>query len=159
MNKTIYIRDKDEPIWERARELAGAEGISSIVVESLKKFVAHKEAEEAVAKGFERIVVKFNDASAHHIPRIKAFYGKWIIPIAEPLKVCTEDGDTSWWYSVAVTAKGSAVVFWIEQDANGQAQYFRVYPSLELAAADPDVNCAVTKAIRLLGVPVEELDI
>jgi hypothetical protein len=34
-----------------------------------------------------------------------------------------------------------------------------VFPSLETAAADKDINYAARKAIEAIGVPVEELDI
>ncbi|HME59185.1 MAG TPA: hypothetical protein VKF63_12660 [Terracidiphilus sp.] len=159
MNKTIYIRDEDEPTWDRARELTGAKGVSSVIVEGLKDFILKKEAEEAEAKGFQRITVKFNDAEAHHIPRIKAFHGKWIIPLTKPEKVESEDGYRRWSYSVAITAKGAAVVYWVEEEADTRGQYFRIYPSLEFAAADPRVNWAARIAIEALGVPVEELDI
>ena len=159
MNKTIYIRDEDEPVWDRAKELAGAKGISTIIVASLKKYIQQKEAKEAETKGFERITVSFNDSDAHGIPRIKAFHGKWIYPPAKPEKIYDEDGNTQWSYSVAITARGSAVIYWVEEDAHSRAQHFRVYSSLELAAADSDVNWAARKAIETLGVPVEELNI
>jgi hypothetical protein len=157
MNKTIYLRDEDESVWDRARELAGAKGISPLIAQSLKRFIAEKEAEEVEARGFERITVKYYDASDHGIPKVKAFRGKWIIPPTRPLS--REEQDTTWSYSVAITAKGSAVVYWTEEDREGRAQFFSVYPSLESAAAESNVNWAARRAIEILGVPVEELDI
>ena len=159
MNKTIYIRDEDEPIWDRARELTGAKGISSAIVQGLKKFIAQKDAEEAEAKGFERITVKFDDADSHFIPRVKAFHGKWIIPPAKPTVQEDAEGDMRWSYSVAITAKGAAVIYWMQEEEDSRAQHFKVFPSLEVAVADSDVNWAARKAIEVLGVPVEELDI
>ena len=159
MNKTIYIRAEDEPIWDRARELTGAKGISSAIVQGLKKFIAQKDAEEAEAKGFERITVKFEDADSHFIPRAKAFHGKWIIPPTKPAVQENEEGNMRWSYSVAITAKGAAVVYWMQEEEDHRAQHFKVFPSLEVAVADSGVNWAVRKAIEVLGVPVEELDI
>jgi|ERR1039457_6587576 hypothetical protein len=159
MNKTVYIRDEDEPIWDRARELTGAKGVSSVIVHGLKRYIAEREAKEAEGKGFERIKVSFNDADAHHIPKIKVFHGKWIIPPTKPEQVYNEEGTTQWSYSVAITAKGAVVVYWVEEDSETIAQRFKVYPSLEVAAADSEVNWAARKAIEEMGVPVEELDI
>jgi len=159
MNRNIYIRDEDEQIWERARQLAGAKGLSTMVVQGLRKFIAEREAKEAEAKGFERIVVKFNDAEAHFIPKIKAFHGKWIFPPSKREKAAPEEGDRFWACSVAIMPRGAAVFHQIEVDPGGQRETFRVFPSLEAAAADVDVNWAALRAIREIGVPVEELDI
>ena len=159
MNRNIYIRDEDEAVWERARELSGARGVSTIVVQGLKRFIAEKEAKELQAKGFERIVVNFNDADAHHIPRIKAFYGRWISPPSNPEIASSENDDKHWRCAVALTAKGAAVFHLIEEEREDRAEWFKVFPSLEAAAADSDVNWVARRAILKLGVPVEELDI
>jgi hypothetical protein len=160
MNKNVYIRDEDELVWNRARELAGAKGISLIVVESLRKFIKEMEAKASEAKGFERIVVKYNDSDANWVPRVKAFLGKWIFPIEAPVKQYDEDGKNYFFYAVAVTAKNACVVYRWEEDQEGRGGYrFLVFPSLEAAAANNDVNCAVREAIEKIGVPVEELDI
>ena len=86
MNKTIYIRDEDVQTWDRARELAG-DKLAPVIVDGLKRFIKEKEAEAIVEKGFERIEVEFSDATAHHIPRKKAFYGRWVFPYSKPLAV------------------------------------------------------------------------
>ena len=158
MNKTIYIRDEDVEVWDRAKELAG-DKLSPVIVDGLKKFIAAKEAELDFVRGFERITVKFNDADTHNIPRIKSFHGKWIIPPTKPEIQCSEERDKQWSFSLAMTAKGAVVIYWVEEEEDGTAQYFKVYPSLETAAADREVNWVARKAITLIGVPVEELDI
>jgi hypothetical protein len=156
MNKTIYIRDEDAGIWNRARELSN-DKLSPVIVAALKRFVAEREAK---AKGFERIQVSYNDSDEHGIPKAKAFYGRWIFPPNEPLRLSEEFGDACNAYSVAVTAKGGAVVLYWGEDAEGRGdQTFRVYPSLENAATHNEVNYAVRRAIQEIGVPVEELDI
>lgn len=43
MNKTIYIKNDQASIWNRARELAD-NNISAVIIEALKKFIADKEA-------------------------------------------------------------------------------------------------------------------
>ena len=159
MNKTLYIRDEDTQIWDRARELAG-DKLSPIIVAGLKKFIANKEAEEAASKGFGRIEVSFNDAGDHNIPKRKAFNGKWIYPPEKPLEFSTEDGYTTFYYAIAQTAKGNFAFLSWEVDHEGKGNYrFKVFPSLELAAEHKSLNAAARQAIKKLGVAVEELDI
>jgi rRNA maturation endonuclease Nob1 len=45
MNKTLYIKDSDGPIWDRARELAtiNGMGLSQLIIGLIKRYVAlHK---------------------------------------------------------------------------------------------------------------------
>jgi hypothetical protein len=161
MNKTIYLKDDEGPIWERARELA-SDKLSPVIVAALKDFIAAKESEEVEAKGFERIVITFNDSDDHNLPKAKAFYGKWIIPITESFQTGAFPSGDEKCAAVAVTSKGRVVVFlWAHdrQEGGRYAQEFHVYPTLELAATDSNVNYVVRVAIERIGVPVEELDI
>jgi hypothetical protein len=160
MNKTIYLRDEQGLIWERARELAG-DKLSPVIVAALKRFIADQEAKAEEAKGFERIQVSYNDSVANGIPRVKAFYGKWVFPPSKPLDEHDEDNrDVLHRLAVAITAKGAAVVHcWREDPEHRWEEKFSVFPSLVAAAADSHVNWAVRSAIRKIGVPVEELDI
>jgi hypothetical protein len=159
VNKTIYIRDEDTAIWDRAKELAG-EKLAPVIVEGLKRFVREKEVEEAEAKGFERIEVSFYDSEAHGMPKKKAFIGKWIFPLSKPVDMTWEDRDQCDYYAVALTAKGAVVVRrWSTNSESRWDDKFLVFPSLETAAADKDINYAARKAIEAIGVPVEELDI
>lgn len=45
-NKTIYV--KDEALWDRAKALAGKDGLSSLIAKALADYVASRE------QGFER---------------------------------------------------------------------------------------------------------
>jgi hypothetical protein len=159
MNKTLYIRDEDIPIWDRARELAG-DKLSPIIVTGLKRFIAEKEAEEAESKGFGRIELSFNDADHHGIPKKKAFTGKWIYEPDDPLELSSEDGYVTYRYAIAQTAKRNFAFLSWAIDHEGKGHYrFNVFDSLEAAAADEDLNSAARHAIKKLGVAVEELDI
>jgi len=160
MNRTVYIRDEDEAIWNRARELTGAKGISPIIVESLKKFIKHKEAQEAEAKGFERIVLSFQDADDNLIPKKKAFVGKWIFPKEKPYQEHSEDGSVVDSYSVAITPKNAAVFYyWTDDGEHFYGKHLLICSSLHNAAADERVKWAALKSIEQIGVPIEELDI
>lgn len=156
MNKTIYLRDEEGPIWERARELAG-DKLSPVIVAALKRFIVEKEAE---AKGFERIEVSYYDIDDFGIPKKKAFHGKWIFSPTKPVTTF-DDERTEYHYAVAQTSKGAVVVYSWASDAESSqyAERFRVYGSLGAAAADEDVNYAALRTIQEIGVPVEELDI
>ena len=162
MNKTIYIRDEDTAVWDRAKELAG-EKLAPVIVEGLKRFIAESERKEAEQKGFERIEYEYPDADANGYPRRKAFVGKWIFP---PDNVYVASGpieapeDLCWKAVVAVTAKGAVVVSsWTETYEGRSNKRFRVYPSFEEGALDTTDDFAVIAARAKLGVPVEELDI
>jgi hypothetical protein len=156
MNKTIYLRDEEEPIWNRARELSG-EKLSPIIVSALKRFIAEKDAE---VKNFERIELRFNDARDHNKPKAKAFYGRWIFSPTEPKSVTREEREYYDNYAVAITIKGGAVVYsWSADRESCWAYQLRIYSCLEEAAEDPEVNYAAVSALTKLGVPVEELDI
>jgi hypothetical protein len=159
MNKTIYIRDEDAQVWDRARELAG-DKLSPVIVVGLKKFIAEKDAEEAETKGFERVEVRYNDGADHGIPKRKAFHGKWLFPQKQPYKLQDEDGSVVYYYALALTAKRNVVVLTWNEDLEGRSNpRFYVFPSLEAAAADTETNPVALAAIERLGVPVEELDI
>jgi len=172
MNKTIYLRDEDVPIWERARELSG-DKLSPVILAALKQFVTGKETE---AKGFERIVLEFDDAENHHVRKRIAFYGKWIFPRHEPYRPVPFIGivgrpvpfggsvdvfSNNWNCAVAITAKGNAVFFSWEETPGGDSEKFefKYFDSLERAAREPSLNKVARRAIETLGVPIEELDI
>ena len=156
MNKTIYLKDEDAPLWDRARELSG-EKLSQVIVEGLKRFVSEHESR---AKGFERIVVEYNDSLDNGLPKAKAFNGRWIIDREEPLKTLHDpDEGILAVTSVAESAKGNVVIYSYFESNGTWAHKLLVYPSFEKAAADPVVSYAACEAMRRRGVPVEELDI
>ena len=154
MNKTIYLRDEEVPIWERARELAN-DKLSPIIVSALKRFVADTESQ---GKGFERIEISYKDSQDHGLPKIKAFHGKWIYDLQNPYPIANRFGTC--FYSVAETTKGNFVFFINDEEEERSNNYeFLVYPSLQAAAADPKVHGAAINAMEKRGVPIEELDI
>jgi len=156
MNKTVYLRDEEVPTWEKARELAG-DKLSPIIVTALKRFISEK---EALGKGFERIEVAFEDADDNDLPKIKAFYGRWIIDRGEPLLRKSRNRAQVDKFAVAETAKGNVVVYMHkEKDQRPWGHRLRIYPGFEEAAKDEDVSYAIRKAMEKRGVPVEELDI
>ncbi len=156
MNKTVYLRDDEVSIWEKARELSG-DKLSPVIVSALRRFVAEK---EALPRGYERILLEFDDAHDHNLPKKKAFFGRWIITPEKPLRLRDEDGHEEDVYSVAETAKGAVVVAKYTEDYDRRTgTKVWVYPSFTDAAANVEINYPVRKAFEQRGVPVEELDI
>ena len=156
MNKTVYLRDEEVPVWERARQLSG-DKLSPVIIAALKAFVVEK---EAGVKGFERIEVAYSDADVGGLLRRKAFYGRWIFPYEQPHADWDSNGNVQYLCALALTAKGAVVTCSWSEDEEGQTnKRFRVFTSFEQAAAERDINEAVCAAIKEIGVPIEELDI
>jgi hypothetical protein len=125
----------------------------------LKQFIKEKEAQ---LQGYQRIVLQFNDALDYYLPKRKAFYGRWLIDLAEPLEFTDEQSSETHSYSVAETAKGGVVVYKHTQTPEWDSGHtFLYYPSFQGAAAvdDLEVNNVICEALEKRGVPVEELDI
>lgn len=157
VNKTIYLRDEDAPLWEAARELSG-DKLSPVIVEYLRKFVAEKEAE---AKGNERIVIEFTDSKDFDKPKAKGFYGRWIFPLTSPFKIKNSiNQELS--YAIAESAKGKVVVYLERRHSDGriQSRELRVQDSFDLQPFGTELDrLALHAALKKRGVPVEELDI
>jgi hypothetical protein len=131
--------------------------LSPVILAALKEFIVRKEAE---GTGYERIEVAFEDSADYHIPKRKAFYGKWIFSPTKPLRL--SDDRSADVYCVARTAKGNVVVYMWSESIPDESVYGRklhVYTSFEKAAQNMNVNYAIRGAIRKQGIPVEELDI
>jgi len=168
MNKTFYLPDDEAETWEKARRLAN-DRLSPVILRALKEYIMTKEAEATEVAGFERIEVEFEDVDDNHLPKRKAFHGKWIFPPGDPFppkdpfRLAVSDSEKRL-YAIAVTAKGNVVVYtWMHEDDFPEDRTygyrFLVFGSFEEAAQDREVNYAVREAVRKRGVPVEELDI
>ena len=158
MNKTIYIKEEDAPLWERAREVSN-DRLSPVIVEALRKFVVEKEAE---LKGVQRIVIEYNDSRAGGKPTAKAFQGRWLIAPDEEHQPSDRVPVS---FAVADTPKGGVVM--LEKFRGGKGQ-LHVYGSFEEALVrfpaeeefdDEAGTSALHEAMRRRGVPVEELDV
>jgi hypothetical protein len=161
VNKTLYLPDNEAETWETARRLAG-DRLSPVILKALKEYIMAKEAEAALAAGFERIELEFDDSDDNHLPKRKAFRGRWIFSPADALHVPgSQFGDAPpRAFAVGVTAKGNIVVYmWKRGAKHDYGHRFLVFASFETAALDEEVNHAIREAVRKRGVPVEELDI
>jgi hypothetical protein len=93
--KTIYVRDEDEPLWERAKALAGDESLSAFIAQALQVLIEAKE-----VPGMEQLVV---DEWIDGRPYKKAFWGRWLVRSYVTLR------DGTW--SVALTRRNRFVFY------------------------------------------------
>jgi hypothetical protein len=160
MNKTLYLKDDDGPLWDRARELSG-DKLSPVIVEALKTYVAEK---EKTAEGFHRIVINYADIYSGLLLKSQAFEGKWLVHSDENLVLLFEG--VAYQVSVALTAKRNFAVLRFElPDGSGEATNrgcLDAFKSIEqIAAREEHGFLTLARVIqdRHGIVPVEELDI
>lgn len=154
MNKTLYVKDDDAPIWDKARELTG-DKLSQFIMDKLRAFVTENEGKQL---GFRRIQVQYIE---NGIPRAKAFMGRWLIPPEQPWETPDEETGAPEYYAVAATAKDNVVVFKFgDPPENGQFGwgFFSVHESFEQAHKGRPWGL-IADAMRRMGVDVQELDI
>jgi len=88
-NKTIYF--KDDALWERAKEVAGKEGLSAVIQDALAKYVERKDLEAKGIQPFRLHTAKYDHATKQYgtTERI-AFIGRELasdeplVPTSEP---------------------------------------------------------------------------
>jgi EXLDI family protein len=72
-NKTIYVSEDDQPLYQRAQELAGG-NLSSAIGSALKRYV---ETEDARAAGFEDVIVKVGFGAGRKVRFSGILLGEW----------------------------------------------------------------------------------
>ncbi len=73
-NKTIYVSQEDEPLFEEARQIAG-ESLSAVIVRALREFVNRQQEKE---KSMKEITVLVGPKEASREQRfIGTYIGKW----------------------------------------------------------------------------------
>lgn len=115
-NKTIYVPEDDLEVFRQAQELAG-ESISSVIVESLKKYIIDKEITELQMKKielWEGTVLYTPDGDSAKGLR-KSFYGKLL---SEHKTTCI-DGCVQY-YALYYTKKKMFILYdvYFEQQCN-----------------------------------------
>jgi hypothetical protein len=96
-NKTIYVADADQPLFERAQELAGG-NLSAAIVTALRRYV---ESEETREEG--EIVVKVGEHGAYAKKRFQGrLVGRYVAPSPDHSRMLI--------YRVYQTPKGNFAV-------------------------------------------------
>jgi EXLDI family protein len=72
-NKTIYVSEDDQPLYQKAQELAGG-NLSSAISTALKRYV---DAEDARSAGFEDVIVKVGFGAGRKVRFLGVLLGEW----------------------------------------------------------------------------------
>jgi EXLDI family protein len=72
-NKTIYVSDDDQSLYQRAQELAGG-NLSAAISGALKRYV---EAEDARKVGYEEIILKVGLGAGRKVRFLGVLLGEW----------------------------------------------------------------------------------
>jgi hypothetical protein len=127
-NKTIYIREADADVWQRAEKLAG-DSVSALITEALRRYVEEEEQKERT--GMESIEVEF--WGPEDKPYQAAFVGRWLLWPDETETRTGEPGyDAGAYYGVALTRRGNIAVY-IRHVNDGFAPILKTYGSFEKA--------------------------
>jgi EXLDI family protein len=99
-NKTIYVSDGDQPLFQRAQELAGG-NLSAAIAGALRRFV---DVEEGRREGFDEVIVRVGTGVGRKVRFMGILLGEW--------------DDTSWSTVVAYRVyrtRGGKYVLYIER--------------------------------------------
>src|SRR5258708_32901745 len=78
---TLYVKDGDAPVWDRAKALTGdtEESLSSVVSELVKSYVDGQEsrrtAEERTGKGMQELEFELSGPLNNNVRRVAKFSG------------------------------------------------------------------------------------
>ena len=78
-NRTIYVSDDDQPLYQRAQELAGG-NLSGAISTALKRYVESEDAREA---GFDEVTVKVGFGAGHKVRFNAILIGEWFSSVGE----------------------------------------------------------------------------
>jgi len=165
-NKTIYVSNEDQAVYDRAQKLAG-DNLSAVLVRALKEFITRREAQE---KGLKEVVIQVGTKG---LQQEKRFSGRLLIKWQGA-------GDHRDWYTARVfkTARGQWAVeltkqpnmdvfrqrdFWRTADYFEYVQDTQLLVFATLDEADEKLPSALLKLMRQAQsrdeAPVEYLDI
>jgi len=154
-NKTLYVRDEDAPVWDRAERAAAAAGqsVSQLVASSLRNYLL---ALDAPGDGMGEIRVKVGErvpplpdrpASPADYSRTEAFTGRWLVaPGGEACSRLTLQ-TTGYCYAVALTRRGQIAVWRYHPEALREAA-LQVSASVQDADLPADIR---DRAFAALG--------
>jgi EXLDI family protein len=72
-NRTIYVSEDDQPLFQRAQELAGG-NLSAAISSAIRRYV---DVEDARTAGFEEVVVKVGVGSPRKVRFTGILVGEW----------------------------------------------------------------------------------
>ena len=102
--KTLYVRDDDVPLWDRAESAARtwSLSLSQIVAAALRDYLARKQQPAAT----EEITVEVGDREGHRWH--ESFSGTWLFEPSDDQRFGSNAGAC---YGIALTRKGKIAVY------------------------------------------------
>jgi len=70
--RTIYVREEHEPLWEHAKQLSGDDSLSNVIADGLRCLIAQQERKAAL----EPIVARVWHKNTYILKR---FLGRWVL--------------------------------------------------------------------------------
>lgn len=139
-NKTLYIRDEDMPVWERAEGTARRSGVS------LSQLVTHalKGAEPPQIDEDDLEEIQVTTGEAH---RTEAFAGRWLVePDPDGTRTSEEGYDHGAYWGVALTKRGSIAVYTAHCN-DGWPATLEVFATLDAAELPEDIKADAAAAL------------
>lgn len=134
--KNIYVADADQPVFDRAQELAGEEPMSGIIVEALRRYVAQ---EEAKAQGWQEISIEVGISDQY---RTQRFIGRELASQTLLTGQTSDRRDRGIDFEAYATQKGQILIHatrWSRWEGERSTKAKRVFASLEALREDPMV--------------------
>ena len=152
--KTIYVRDEDLPLWDKAQKELG-QSLSATFADCLREQLERTKITRSKTMG-KITITQWND---HDEPVVrKSFIGRWLVPPEDEHRTGEDGWDAGACWAVAETKKGAIAVYSFHcNDQWGPS--FDVFGSLEEVEGEVPEDI-ISAAAQELGIPYEmELDI
>jgi hypothetical protein len=154
-NKTLYTRDEDGPVWERAEQAAAATGqsVSQLVTAALRYYIPTI---HTPTDAMEDIRVRVGErveplhgisSSPADYRKVEAFTGRWLVPPGDEAQSRSTRQSTGYSYAVALTRRGQIAVYQYHPQALRPAT-LEAFASLGDAGLPSDIE---EKASAALG--------
>ena len=132
-NKTIYIREADEELWEEAEKMAGG-SVSGLIADALRRYVEEEKLKEET--GMENIEVELAGHGGlgwEETLYDAQFVGRWLLdPDPDETRTGEPGYDAGAYYGVALTQRGNIAVYVCHVN-DGFAPQLETYDSLDEA--------------------------
>ena len=155
-NKTIYVREADAELWEKAEKLAGG-SLSGLITEAVRRYTEEEDRKEQMKmktiQTIEPIEVDLGGSRAR-------FVGEWLLdPDPDETRTGEPGHDAGAYYGVALTERGNIAVY-TRHVNDGFAPTIVAYDSFETAEENGVPSDILATAADAMGADyVRELDI
>lgn len=153
-NRTLYVRDEDTAVWDRAEEAAekARQSVSQLVATALRHYLPtiHTPADQLAdirvrtGAGSDHF-----DATIEDYSQVESFTGRWLLPPGDEAASGPTRHTTGLHYAVALTRRGQIAVYSYHPQGRGPAK-LDAFPTLQKAGLPGDIE---VKAAAVLGQP------